>query len=57
MQLLQTCQYPPDSPIRINGCDARFKCKITLDNYKYVTKQTSSQMCNMLCIHFSFILK
>jgi hypothetical protein len=44
-------------PIITNGCDVTFKCRIALDNYKYVTKQTSSQTCTMLCIQFSFILR
>jgi hypothetical protein len=53
MQLFQTRQYPLDGPIKTNGCDARFKCNITPKNYKYVTKQTSSQMCTLLCIQFN----
>jgi hypothetical protein len=39
-----------------NVCDAKSKCKIWLDNYKYFLKQTCFQTSPILCIQFSFIL-
>jgi hypothetical protein len=49
--------YQQNGSIKTNGCHAKFKCKIWMDNYKYVTNLTCSQMWTILCILFSFILK
>jgi hypothetical protein len=37
-----------------NVCDARYKCIIWLDNYKYLLKYTCFQTFPMLCIQFYF---
>ncbi len=53
IQLFQIHQYPPNGPIRTHGCGVRFKCSITLNNYKYVTKHLPKCV---LCCAYNLVL-